>query len=75
MKFFTFQFQLHDLSVPLSASIFLNLSLKHILRDLSPYLPFQELFRVCWLSRLSRLHYLAHLVCQFLAFFLLVSKS
>ena len=43
MKFFTFQFQLHDLSVPLSASIFLNLLLIHIFRDLSPYRPFQEL--------------------------------
>ena len=31
------------LSVPLSASIFLNLLLIHIFRDLSPYRPFQEL--------------------------------
>ena len=42
MKFFTFQFELHDLSVPLSASIFLNLLLIHI---------FIEIFRLTGLFK------------------------
>ena len=42
--FLSFSFSLFMiLSVPLSASIFLNLLLLHIFRDLSPYRPFQEL--------------------------------
>ena len=52
--------QLHDLSVPLSASIFLNLLLLHIFRDLSPYRPFQELnmktkHQPLWTEQLSLL--------------------
>ena len=52
IKYYDFNFMI--LSVPLSASIFLNLLLLHIFRDLSPYRPFQELFN--WMMNKACVH-------------------